>query len=153
MAVKSKFVQISKDIINIWANTEPTQAEDDDGAVNWFIVNRTVFSDTSSGEQFQNRHWTEIQKYPGQSYVPKTGQAGASIRSLSLRLSVAPGNAIQMTKLYMTALASQILWSSTSLWPMFLSISDTTMWLWGPVRRSTWSLPTQLSGILRSGSV
>ena len=50
MAVKSKFVQISKDIINIWANTEPTQAEDDDGAVHWFIVNRTVFSDTSSGE-------------------------------------------------------------------------------------------------------
>ena len=79
MAVKSKFVQISKDIINIWANTEPTQAEDDDGAVHWFIVNRTVFSDTSSGEQFQNRHWTEIQKYPGQSYVPKTGQAGDGV--------------------------------------------------------------------------
>ena len=33
MAVKSKFDQISKDIINIQANTEPTQAEDDDGAV------------------------------------------------------------------------------------------------------------------------
>ena len=48
MAVKSKFVQISKDIINIQANTEPTQAEDDNGAVHWFIVNRTVFSDTSS---------------------------------------------------------------------------------------------------------
>ena len=64
MALKSKFVQISKDIINIWANTEPTKAEDEeDGAIHGFIKNRTVFSDTSSGEQFQNHHWTQIQKY------------------------------------------------------------------------------------------
>ena len=79
MALKSKFVQISKDIINIRANTEPTKAEDEDGAIHGFIENRTVFSDTSSGEQFQNRHWTKIQKYPGQSYVPKTGQAGDGV--------------------------------------------------------------------------
>ena len=77
MALKSKFVQISKDILNIRANTEPTKAEDEDGAIhgfiennNGFIENRTVFSDTSSGEQFQNCHWTQIQKYLSESYVP-----------------------------------------------------------------------------------
>ena len=32
-----------------------------------FIENRTVFSDTSSGEQC---HWTQIQKYLSESYVP-----------------------------------------------------------------------------------
>ena len=69
MALKSKFVQISKDIINIQANTEPTKAEDEDGAIHGFIENRTVFSDTSSGEQFQNCHWTQIQKYLSESYV------------------------------------------------------------------------------------
>ena len=69
MALKSKFVQISKDIINIGANTEPTKAEDEDGAIHGFIENRTVFSDTSSGEQFQNLHWTQIQKYLSESYV------------------------------------------------------------------------------------
>ena len=70
MALKSKFVQISKDIINIRANTEPMKAEDEDGAIHGFIENRTVFSDTSSGEQFQNCHWTQIQKYLSESYVP-----------------------------------------------------------------------------------
>ena len=69
-ALKSKFVQISKDIINIQANTEPTKAEDEeDGAIHGFIENRTVFSYTSSGEKFQNRHWTQIQQYLSQSYV------------------------------------------------------------------------------------
>ena len=41
MALKSKFVQISKDILNIRANTEPTKAEDEDGAIHGFIENRT----------------------------------------------------------------------------------------------------------------
>ena len=67
--MKSKFVQISKDIINIRANTKPTKAEDEDRAIHGFIENRTVFSDTSSGEQFQNRHWPQIQNYLSESYV------------------------------------------------------------------------------------
>ena len=68
-ALKSKFVKITKDIINIRANGEPTTAEDDE-AVHGFIENRTVFgSETSSGDQFQNHHWSRIQKYLRQSYV------------------------------------------------------------------------------------
>ena len=45
------------------------KAEDEDGAIHGFIENRTVFSDTSSGEQFQNRHWPQIQNYLSESYV------------------------------------------------------------------------------------
>ena len=72
MALNSKFVQISKSTINIRAGIEPTKAEDDEEPIHGFIEDRLipVFDvNLSSGEQFQNHHWTRIQNYLKQSYI------------------------------------------------------------------------------------
>ena len=72
MALNSKFVQITKSTINIRAGIEPTKAEDDEEPIHGFIEDRLlpVFGvDLSSGEQFQNHHWTRIQNYLKQSYI------------------------------------------------------------------------------------
>ena len=50
MASGSKFVQITKEIVNIRAITDPTEAEDNE-TVHGFIENRTVFG--ASGELVQ----------------------------------------------------------------------------------------------------
>ena len=66
MALNSKFVQITKSTINIRAGIEPTKAEDDEEPIHGFIEDRLipVFGvKLSSSEQFQNHHWTRIQKY------------------------------------------------------------------------------------------
>ena len=42
MALRSKFVQLTNDIVNIRAITDPTEDEDDNETVHGFIVNRTV---------------------------------------------------------------------------------------------------------------
>ena len=68
MASGSKFVQITNDIVNIWAITDPTEAEDNE-TVHGFIENRTVFG--ASGKRFQNHHWPSVQKYLRQSYISK----------------------------------------------------------------------------------
>ena len=65
MASGSKFVQITKEIVNIRAITDPTEAEDDE-TVHGFIENRTVFS--ASGELVQ---YPSVQKYLRQSYLSK----------------------------------------------------------------------------------
>ena len=64
----SKFVKITKDIINIRTNNEFLKDEDEE-TVHGFIENRTVFGETSSGDQFHNHQWTRIQNYLRQSYV------------------------------------------------------------------------------------
>ena len=68
MASGSKFVQITKEIVNIRAITDPTEAEDNE-TVHGFIENRTVFG--ASGELVQYRHWPSVQKYLRQSYISK----------------------------------------------------------------------------------
>ena len=66
--MKSKFVQVAKDVINIRADGEPSNAEVK--PLHGFIEKRAVFgSEIPSGEQFQNRHWKRIQKYLRRSYV------------------------------------------------------------------------------------
>ena len=72
MPLNSKFVQITKNTINIRVGIEPTKAEDDEEPIHGFIEDRLhpVFGvDLSSGEQFQNHHWTRIQDYLKQSYI------------------------------------------------------------------------------------
>ena len=69
MASGSKFVQITREIVNIRAITDPTEAEDNDETVHGFIENRTVFG--ASGELVQYRHWPSVQKYLRQSYLSK----------------------------------------------------------------------------------
>ena len=64
----SKFVKITKDIINIRTNNESLKDEDEETVLG-FIENRTVFGETSSGDQFHNHQWTRIQNYLRQSYV------------------------------------------------------------------------------------
>ena len=66
-----KFVQISKDIINIRGVTDPNKSEDGEEQVHGFIGNQLypVFGGKqSSSEQFQNLHWTQIQNYLRHSY-------------------------------------------------------------------------------------
>ena len=61
--LKVKFVQISNDKVNIRGVTEPI--EDGDDPVHGFIENKlhAVFGgELSPSEQFQNRHWSQIQK-------------------------------------------------------------------------------------------
>ena len=55
--MKSKFVQVAKDVINIQADSEPSKAEVDEEPLHcsWIIEKRAVFgSEKPSGEQFQN---------------------------------------------------------------------------------------------------
>ena len=66
-----KFVQISKDIINIRGVTDPNKSEDGEEQVHGFIGNQLypVFGGKqSSSEQFQNLHWTQIQNYLRHTY-------------------------------------------------------------------------------------
>ena len=61
----AKFVQLSKDIVNIRGVTDP-KSEDGDEQVRGFVGNQLfpVFGGKqSSSEQFQNLHWTQIQNY------------------------------------------------------------------------------------------
>ena len=55
MTLISKFVQISKDVVNIRAHTEPVEVVDEEETIHGFIENRTVFGKPSSGcpEQFR----------------------------------------------------------------------------------------------------
>ena len=72
MALISKFVQTTKNTINIRAGIEPTKAEDDEEPFHGFIADRLipVFGvKLSSSEHFQNCHWRKIQEYLRQSYV------------------------------------------------------------------------------------
>ena len=62
MTLGSKFVQITKEIVNIPAISENTEAEDNNETVHGFIENRTVFG--ASGELFKYHHWPSVQKYP-----------------------------------------------------------------------------------------
>ena len=67
----TKFVQISKDIINIRGVTDPNEYEDGDEQVHGFVRNQLhpVFGGKLfSSEQFQNLHWTQIQNYLRHSY-------------------------------------------------------------------------------------
>ena len=62
----TKFVQISKDIINIRGVTDPNEYEDGDEQVHGFVRNQLhpVFGGKLfSSELFQNLHWTQIQNY------------------------------------------------------------------------------------------
>ena len=68
--LRAKFVQITKDIVNIRAITDPIEDEDDNETVHGFVENRTVFG--ASGELFQFDHWPSIQKYLRQSYISKS---------------------------------------------------------------------------------
>ena len=66
----ARFVQLSKDIVNIRGVTDP-KSEDGDEQVHGFVGNQLfpVFrGKLSSSEQFQNLHWTQIQNYLRQSY-------------------------------------------------------------------------------------
>ena len=69
MALRSKFVQLTNDIVNIRAITDPAEDEDDNETVHGFIENRTVFG--ASGELLQYHHWQSVQKYLRQSYISK----------------------------------------------------------------------------------
>ena len=60
--MKSKLVQVAKDVINIRADGEPSKAEVDEEPLHGFIEKRAVFG-TVNIEQFQNHHWKRIQKY------------------------------------------------------------------------------------------
>ena len=66
MASGSMFVQITKELVNIQAMSEHTEAEDNE-TVHGFIENRTVFG--ASGELVQYHHWPSVQKYLRQSYI------------------------------------------------------------------------------------
>ena len=68
--LRAKFVQLTKDIVNIRAITDPIEDEDDNETVHGFVENRTVFG--ASGELFQYDHWPSIQKYLRQSYISKS---------------------------------------------------------------------------------
>ena len=83
-ALNSKFVHLTKDIVNIRAITEHTKAEDDNETVHIFIENRTVFrqggpnageEDEGEGDKVSKRdcHQVEEDCNPVQISCPGCG--------------------------------------------------------------------------------